>query len=78
MTLREQAPPFLLRFLQWFREGAYSFRTLVRSYGELLPEFESLGPVDCFEPMGVRVNDSSLGGDTNRLPKCAVIGEVSK
>jgi len=48
---RTGAPIFLLRFLRWFRENcACSFRILVGTYGELVPEFRELGEVDCFEP----------------------------
>jgi glycosyltransferase involved in cell wall biosynthesis len=48
---RTGAPIFLLRLLRWLRQNHdYSFRTLVGRYGDLVPDFEALGPVDSFEP----------------------------
>lgn len=48
---RTGAPIFLLRFLEWFRRNRpVSFRILIGDSGALVPEFESLGPVDSFEP----------------------------
>ncbi len=47
---RTGAPIFLLRLLQWLRDHRQiSFRTLVVSPGELLPEFEATGPTDVLE-----------------------------
>jgi hypothetical protein len=47
---RTGAPIFLLRFLRWFRDHhPIPFRILVVSPGEMLPEFESVGPTHVFE-----------------------------
>jgi glycosyltransferase involved in cell wall biosynthesis len=47
---RTGAPIFLLRLLQWLqRYSRISFRTLSVIPGEMLPQFESLGPVDVLE-----------------------------
>jgi glycosyltransferase involved in cell wall biosynthesis len=47
---RTGAPIFLLRLLRWFRANTdIPFRILVGKPGELLTEFESIAPVDCFE-----------------------------
>ncbi len=47
---RTGAPIFLLRFLRWLRDHhQIPFRILVVSPGELLPEFNSVGPTDVFE-----------------------------
>jgi len=48
---RTGAPLFLLRFLRWFRQNrAIPFRVLAGEPGPLVPDFESLAPVDSFEP----------------------------
>jgi len=48
---RTGAPIFLLGFLRWFREHrAVPFRILIKGRGVLAPDFESVGPVDLFEP----------------------------
>lgn len=48
---RTGAPMLLLRFLRWFRQNQQiPLRILIGRSGELLPEFEQLGPVDLFEP----------------------------
>ena len=50
------APIFLLRFLRWFREHqALPFRILIGRWGELMPDFESLGTLDLFEPRPTKV-----------------------
>ena len=48
---RTGAPIFLLRFLRWFGENQeIPYRVLIGGYGDLLGEFQSMGPVDLFEP----------------------------
>ena len=48
---RTGAPIFLLSFLRWFREHREApFRILIKGQGALVPDFESVGPVDLFEP----------------------------
>jgi glycosyltransferase involved in cell wall biosynthesis len=47
---RTGAPIFLLRFLRWLRDHhQIPFRILVVSPGEMLPEFERVGPTYVFE-----------------------------
>lgn len=50
---RTGAPLLLLQFLRWLRESNYlQFRILLGEPGPLLKEFESVAPVDIFEPTG--------------------------
>jgi glycosyltransferase involved in cell wall biosynthesis len=51
------APIFLLRFLRWFREYRHiPFQILVGSSGDLMPEFESVGHTELFEPKPTPLN----------------------
>ncbi|RXG96249.1 glycosyltransferase family 4 protein [Bradyrhizobium zhanjiangense] len=48
---RTGASIFLLRLLSWLRtDSNFDFRILAGRWGELLPEFRSVGMVDAFEP----------------------------
>ncbi|WP_091878319.1 glycosyltransferase family 4 protein [Bradyrhizobium sp. Rc2d] len=48
---RTGASIFLLRLLDWLKtDTSFNFRVLAGRWGELLPEFQSLGIADTFEP----------------------------